>query len=79
MSSRASTRDLTPFGEMVHIIDDLAVIALNARRAQRLSQRDLAGILGVSPSTVCRIEEGREYSSVSLRAVLLWLDGKAAS
>lgn len=72
-----STGELASFGEMVQVIDDLAVIVRNARRAQRLSIRELGAKVGMSPSTICRIEEGREYSSVSLRAVLLWLDGKA--
>lgn len=70
---------MTSFGEMAQVIDDLGIIVRNARRAQRLSIRDLCAKIGVSPSTICRIENGRDYSSVSLRAVLLWLDGKAAS
>lgn len=67
---------LTPFGEMAGILDTLGVVVLNARRTQRLSARELAAKIGVSPSTICRIEAGGDCSTVSLHAVLLWLDGK---
>lgn len=73
------TKDqLTTFGEMVQVLDDLAIIVRNARRTRRLSLRGLALALEMSASTICRIEEGREFSSTSLRAVLAWLDGKPA-
>jgi len=71
--------DLTSFGEMVQVLDELPIIVRNARRAKGMSQRQLAATLKLSPSTLSRIEDGREFSSVSLVAVLVWLDGRAAS
>lgn len=68
---------MNTFAELVQVLDDLPVIALNARRSRRLSQRAAATEIGVSFSTISRIETGGECSSVSLRAVLLWLDSPA--
>lgn len=67
----------TTFTEFVEVLDQLPVILLNARRARRASQRAMASEAGLSFSTVSRIEAGEEHSSVSLRAVLLWLDAEA--
>lgn len=65
---------MNTFADLVKVLDDLPVIALNARRARRLSQRAAATEIGVSFSTISRIETGGEFSSTSLRALLLWLD-----
>lgn len=67
-------KDTISFGELAKVLDDLPVIVLNARRLRRMSQREAAAEIGVSYSTISRIETGGECSSVSLRAVLLWLD-----
>jgi ribosome-binding protein aMBF1 (putative translation factor) len=67
--------DISTFGELVQVLDDLPVIVLNARRSRRLSQRGMATETGLSFSTICRIEQGGECSSISLRALLAWLDG----
>ncbi len=64
----------TTFTEIVAVIDTMPVILLNARRARALSQREAAAQIGVSFSTVSRMETGGEFSSVSLRAVLTWLE-----
>lgn len=63
----------TSFEEMIDVLDNMPVIMLNARRAKGLSQREVAGLLGLSWSTVNRMEHGAEFSSESLRAVLGWL------
>lgn len=70
---------LTTYGELADIIEQLPLLVESARRSRRLSQRALARELGLSPSTVCRVEDGQECSSVTLAAVLRWLDTGAAS
>lgn len=67
-------KDTISFGELANVLDDLPVIVLNARRGRRVSQREAAAEIGVSYSTISRIETGGEFSSTSLRALLLWLD-----
>ena len=63
----------TSFEEMIGVLDDMPIILLNARRARGMSQREAAGIIGLSFSTLSRMESGGEFSSVSLKAVLAWL------
>jgi transcriptional regulator with XRE-family HTH domain len=70
----SNTRKPTTFAEMVGVVESMPVILLNFRRARGLSQRDAAEQLGLSFSTVSRIESGAEFSSVSLKAVLIWLE-----
>lgn len=43
-----STGEMTSFGEMARVIDDLGIIVRNARRAQRLSNRELDRRLAVA-------------------------------
>lgn len=64
----------TPFAEFAEVLDQLPVILLNARRARRMSLRQVAAETGLSFSTITRVENGEEHSSVSLRAILQWLD-----
>jgi len=70
----ASNKKHTTFAEMVDVLDSMPVILLNARRARGLSMRDVAQRLGLSLSTVSRVEAGAEFSSTSLKAILLWLE-----
>ncbi len=65
---------LSTYAEMAGMLDELPIIVKAARRGQRLSERELARRIGLSPMTLSRVEQGREFSSVSLRAILLWLD-----
>jgi transcriptional regulator with XRE-family HTH domain len=66
--------ELSTFTEIVEVLDTLPIIVRNARRARHMSTRECARQIGLSFSTVNRIENAEEFSSVSLRAVLLWLD-----
>ncbi len=69
--------ELSTFAEIVEVLDTLPIIMRNARRARRLSVREVARQAGLSFSTVSRMENAEEFTSVSLRAVLAWLDGPA--
>ncbi len=55
--------------------DLLGRYVVRVRRRADLSQRELAGVLGVSPATVARIETGRTLPSAALLARVLALAG----
>ena len=63
--------------------DRLAValgrVIVRVRRRRRLSQRQLAGLLDLSPSAVSRWEAGRRFPTVSHLAGIAHLDGRPAS
>lgn len=67
------------YADLVQVLDDLPVAVRSVRRARRLSQRDVGALTALSYSTICRVEAGEEYSSTSLRALLLWLDADPAA
>jgi transcriptional regulator with XRE-family HTH domain len=54
---------------------DVARLVMRVRRMADLSQRDLAARLGMSPSTVARIETGGCSVSVGLLSRILWFAG----
>lgn len=66
--------ELSTFGEIVEVLDDLPIIMRGTRRGRRLSVREVARQTGLSFSTVSRMENAEEFNSASLRAVLQWLD-----
>jgi transcriptional regulator with XRE-family HTH domain len=72
-----STETLTSFGEFAQMLDELPAALRTARRMRGLSLRAVSREVGLSFSTVTRIESGEEFSSVSLRAILTWLDKPA--
>lgn len=66
--------ELTTYAELADVIEHLPLLVHSARRARRLSQRQVAAQAGMSFSTISRIEAGEELSTVSLCAILRWLD-----
>lgn len=64
----------TSFAELAQALDDLPVILRAARRMRGLSLRAAAAEIGVATSTMNRIEDGHQYHTDGLRAVLRWLD-----
>ena len=64
----------TSFAEFADILDSMPVILLNVRRARGVSQREAATQAGMSFSTISRMESGEEFTSTSLRAILVWLE-----
>lgn len=65
---------LTTYGELADVIDNLGLIVRERRRQRRLSQRTAAAEIGLSFSTISRLENGDEVEGRSLAAVLRWLD-----
>jgi HTH-type transcriptional regulator/antitoxin HipB len=54
---------------------DVAGYVVRARRVADLSQRELAGMLGVSPSCIAKVEAGRQRMSADLLVRILELAG----
>jgi transcriptional regulator with XRE-family HTH domain len=65
---------LTTYGELAQVIDNLPLLVRERRRHHRLSMRAAAAQIGVSNSTVLRLEDGNDVDSGTLAAVLRWLD-----
>jgi transcriptional regulator with XRE-family HTH domain len=64
----------TSYRELADVLNALPLLLREARRARGLSQRATADQLGMSFSTVCRIEDGRDGMVSHALAVLAWLD-----
>jgi len=64
----------TPYRELAGVLEGLPLLLREARRARGLSLRAAAGEIGMSFSTVTRIEEGVDCVLSNAVAVLLWLD-----
>ncbi len=75
----ASVEQPTSYGELAEVVEQLPVIVRSARRIWCLSQRAAAAEAGVSFTTISRVEAGGDMSSVTLCALLRWLDGKGAA
>jgi transcriptional regulator with XRE-family HTH domain len=69
-----STGELTPYAELAGVIGNVPVLLREARRARGLSLRAAARELGMSFSTVDRIERGEDGVVSNTVAVLRWLD-----
>lgn len=65
---------MTPYAELADVIANLPVLLREARRARGLSLRAAAKELGMSFSTVTRMEEGNDCALANAVAVLRWLD-----
>lgn len=68
----------TPYAEMAEVIARLPMLLREARRARGLSLRAAARQLGMSFSTVTRMEAGEDCALSNAVAVLRWLDQTAA-
>lgn len=65
---------LTTYGELAEVIEALPLLARERRRQKRQSVRAAAAEIGMSFSTLSRLENGADLNSDSLAAVLRWLD-----
>lgn len=67
---------LTPYAELADVLAALPTLLREARRARRLSMREAGRQLGMSASTVMRIEAGDGGALSNALAVLRWLDAR---
>lgn len=67
----------TSYTELAHVLDNLGLIVRERRRGLGLSLRGAAEQIGVSPSSIMRIESGEDANTRSVAAILRWLDGGA--
>lgn len=64
---------LTPYAELAEVLANLPLLVRDRRRQQRLSIRAAAEQIGISFSTISRMENGDDMNEASLAAVLRWL------
>jgi ribosome-binding protein aMBF1 (putative translation factor) len=64
----------TPYTEIADLLDGLGRIVYEARRGRGLSQRAAAAEVGLSPSTLSRMENGEDCSLKHAITVIRWLD-----
>lgn len=67
---------LTSYSELADVLAALPLICREMRRARGLSMREAAKQVGVSFSTIHRIESGEDCVASNLIAVMRWVDGK---
>lgn len=70
----APDASLTSYAELADVISNLPLLLREARRQRRLSLRAAAREMGVSFSTVYRIEQGDDCALSNAMIVLRWLD-----
>jgi len=68
--------DLTPYPELAEVLASLPFLLREARRARGLSQRAAAKQMGVSFSTISRVENGEDLVLSNTVAILRWLDAR---
>lgn len=64
---------LTPYAELAEVLANLPLLVRERRRQERLSIRAAAEQIGISFSTIHRMEHGDDMNEASLAAVLRWL------
>jgi transcriptional regulator with XRE-family HTH domain len=64
---------LTPYGEIITVVDNLPVILREARRRKQASMRDVAKETGLSLTTVSRAEAGENIRTDSMTTLLKWV------
>lgn len=65
---------LTPYGELVALLDMLPRLLIEARRARGLTQAAAGLEMGVTGRTVRRVEDGQGCHVDTAAIVLRWLD-----
>lgn len=70
--------DLSTYTALADTLASLPLLLRAERRRRQLSSRAAAAELGVSPSTVVRIEAGEDHVASHAVAVLRWLDTQPA-
>jgi transcriptional regulator with XRE-family HTH domain len=67
---------LTPYTELAEVLSLLPVLVREARRARGLSQRAAAEQVGISFSTISRLENGEDLVMSNVFRLLCWLDAR---
>ena len=65
--------NLDSYDELADLLAQLPLLMREARRARGLRMRDVGEQVGMSASTVCRIEAGGDCSLTGAISVLRWL------
>lgn len=66
--------DLATYGDLADVLEHLALLVREARRAQRITAKVVAEETGLSQSTLSRLENGADISLGHAITLLRWLD-----
>lgn len=64
---------LISYAELADLVENLPLIVLENRRRRQISLREAARELGVSFSTISRVERGEDFNTRILPDLLRWL------
>jgi len=64
---------LISYAELADLVENLPLIVLENRRRRQISLREAARELGVSFSTISRVERGEDFNTRILSDLLRWL------
>ena len=64
---------LISYAELADLVENLPLIVLENRRRRQISLREAASELGVSFSTISRVERGEDFNTRILSDLLRWL------
>ncbi len=64
---------LISYAELADLVENLPLIVLENRRRRQISLREAARELGVSFSTISRVERGEDFNTRILSNLLRWL------
>ena len=64
---------LISYAELADLVENLPLIVLENRRRRQISLREAARELGVSFSTISRVERGEDFNIRILSDLLRWL------
>lgn len=68
--------DLTSYGELADILENLPFLVREGRRFRGLNLRDAGEQSGVGFNTLSRVERGMSCSVPNAIAILRWLDSR---
>lgn len=72
-----SSGALTSYSDLADLLASLPLLVREARRQRQLSVRDVGRQLGMSFSTISRVENGDDCVLSNAVAILRWLDRPA--
>lgn len=68
---------LASYAELGELLEALPVAVRERRRSLGLSLREAGEVLGMSASTLARIEAGEDFNVRALPVLLAWLGGES--
>ena len=68
-----STEPPPTYSDLIRLVEAIPLLTLETRRRRGLSLRPAADEIGISGSTLLRIESGKAYNARVLPALIAWI------